>query len=244
MSENAILALIPARSGSKGVPDKNIKPLGGWPLMAYSIKIGLLSKEIDRVIVSTDSEDYGAIAKKFGAEIPFLRPPGLSSDSSSDYEFIKHALDQLRLMGDEIPEYIVHLRPTTPFRDPSTVDSAIETFRNDNKATALRSVHEMPESAYKCFRIESDHLVDAYKGSPDLDRVNTARQSFPKTYQGNGYVDVLRSKFILDNKKIHGDRVVAYSTPFIQEVDTETDFDFLTYQIAKDPALANRLFKA
>ncbi len=237
------LALIPARSGSKGVLDKNIKPLGGWPLMAYSIKVGLLSKNIDRVIVSTDSENYAAIAKKFGAEAPFLRPQGLSTDSSSDYEFVKHTLDQLRLLGDEIPEYIVHLRPTTPYRDPAIVDSAIEIFRNDNEATALRSVHEMPESAYKYFRIESDHLVDAYKGSPDLDRVNAARQSFPKTYQGNGYVDILRSKFILEHEKIHGDRVVAYTTPCIQEVDTETDFDFLTYQIANDPDLANRLFE-
>ena len=237
------LALIPARSGSKGVPDKNIRPLGGWPLMAYSIKAGLLSKNIDRVIVSTDSEDYATIAKKFGAEVPFLRPQGLSTDSSSDYEFVKHALDQLQLLGDKIPDYIVHLRPTTPYRDPAIVDSAIETFRNDKEATALRSVHEMPESAYKCFRIESNHLVDAYKGSPDLDRVNAARQSFPKTYQGNGYVDVLRSKFILEHEKIHGDRVVAYTTPCIQEVDTETDFDFLTYQIANDPDLANRLFE-
>ena len=104
------LALIPARSGSKGVPDKNIRPLGGWPLMAYSIKAGLLSKNIDRVIVSTDSEDYAAIAKKFGAEVPFLRPQGLSTDSSSDYEFVKHALDQLQLLGDKIPDYIVHCR--------------------------------------------------------------------------------------------------------------------------------------
>ena len=237
------LGLIPARSGSKGVPNKNIRPLGGWPLMSYTIKTALLAKNIDRVIVSTDSEYYCDIAKKYGAEVPFLRPKELSTDTSSDFGFVKHTLDQLMLLGEIMPEYIVHLRPTTPYRDPKVVDDAIERFWNEEKATALRSVHQMPESAYKCFRIESGFLIDAYKGSPDLDRVNAARQSFPTTYCGNGYVDVLRSKFILEHGKIHGDNVIAYTTPFIQEVDTETDFDYLAYQITVDSNLANRLFK-
>ena len=237
------LALIPARSGSKGVPDKNIRPLGGWPLMAYAIKTGLLAKNIDRVIVSTDSEHYCDIAKKYGATVPFLRPKELSTDTSCDFELVKHTLDQLKLLGETIPEYIVHLRPTTPYRDPKVVDDAIEKFWNDKKATALRSVHQMPESAYKCFRIKSGLLVDAYKGSPDIDRFNAARQSFPVTYHGNGYVDVLRSSFILEHGKIHGDNVIAYTTPFVQEVDTEIDFDYLAFQIAADSNLANRLFR-
>ena len=237
------LALIPARSGSKGVKDKNIRSLGGWPLLAYSIKVGLITKNIDRVIVSTDSDHYATIAEAHGAEVPFLRPQEFAEDDSSDYEFVRHTLDQLEILGDKIPEYIVHLRPTTPFRDPVIVEGAIERLRSDKEATALRSVHEMPESAYKCFRIEGDHLVDAYGGSPQLDRFNAARQSFQKTYHGNGYVDILKSEFILNHGAMHGHRVVAFKTPFTCELDSETDFDYLTYQVSKDSSLAGKLFQ-
>ena len=237
------IAIIPARSGSKGVPDKNIRSLDGWPLIAYSIQVGLLAKNIDRVIVSTDSERYAAIAKEYGAEVPFLRPAEISVDFSTDYECVKHALDWLNDSGSEIPEYIVHLRPTTPLREPVIVSDAVEALRKDKEATALRSVHEMSETAYKCFCVESSRLVTLVNGSSDLEEVNNARQAFPKTYHGNGYVDVLRSEFILKHGKIHGDRVIAYVTDVTHEVDSETDFDYITYQIARDKTLADQLFQ-
>ena len=237
------IAIIPARSGSKGVPDKNIKSLGGRPLIAYSIQAGLMAENIDRVIVSTDSENYAAIAKEYGAEVPFLRPVEISTDFSTDYEFIRHALDWLKASEGKIPEYIVHLRPSTPLRDPAVVAAAVEAFRKDKEATALRSVHEMSESAYKCFCIESGHLVDLVIGSTNLEGANNARQSYPKTYHGNGYVDVLRSEFVLEHGKIHGDRVMAYVTDVIHEVDSETDFDYIAYQIARDQTLVDRLFQ-
>ena len=144
---SSTVALIPARSGSKGVLDKNIRPLGGWPLIAYSIRAGLLAENIDRVIVSTDSEHYADLAKKYGAEVPFLRPKSISEDASTDYEFVKHALDWFQMSGKELPKFIVHLRPTTPLRKPSVVADAVEALRRENEATALRSVHEMSESA-------------------------------------------------------------------------------------------------
>jgi CMP-N,N'-diacetyllegionaminic acid synthase len=236
------IAIIPARSGSKGVPDKNIKSLGGRPLIAYSIQVGLMAENIDRVIVSTDSESYASIGKECGAEVPFLRPAEISTDSSTDYECVQHALDWLKALEGEIPEYIVHLRPTTPLREPAVVAAAVEAFRKDKEATALRSVHEMSESAYKCFCVESGHLVDLGTSSGDLDEANNARQSYPKTYYGNGYVDVLRSEFILKHGKIHGDRVMAFITDVTHEVDSATDFDYITYQIARDQNLVNRLF--
>ena len=240
---SSTVALIPARSGSKGVLDKNIRPLGGWPLIAYSIRAGLLAENIDRVIVSTDSEHYADLAKKYGAEVPFLRPKSISEDASTDYEFVKHALDWFQMSGKELPKFIVHLRPTTPLRKPSVVADAVEALRRENEATALRSVHEMSESVYKCFRIESDRLVSVCAESHDLDRSNDFRQSFPKTYQGNGYVDVLQSEFVLKHGKIHGNQVMAYETPFIQEVDSEADFDYLNYQIARDQTLVDHLFQ-
>jgi N-acylneuraminate cytidylyltransferase len=128
------IAIIPARSGSKGVPDKNIRSLGGQSLIAYSIQAGLLAKNVDRVIVSTDSESYAAIAKECGAEVPFLRPAEISTDSSTDYEFVKHALDWLKTSEGKMPEFIVHLRPSTPLRDPAVVSAAVEAFRKDKRS--------------------------------------------------------------------------------------------------------------
>ena len=194
--------------------------------------------------MSTDSEDYAAIAKECGAEVPFLRPPDISTDSSTDYEFVKHALDWFQAEEGAVPEYMVHLRPSTPLRDPAVVAAAVEAFRKDTEATALRSVHEMSESAYKCFCIESGRLVGLTDGSSHLEKANDPRQSFSVTYHGNGYVDVLRSEFILKCGKIHGDRVMAYVTDVAHEVDTETDFDYITYQIARDKTLVDRLFQS
>ena len=212
-------------------------------MIAYSIQAGLRAENIDRVIVSTDSESYAAIAKECGAEVPFLRPAEISTDSSTDYEFVKHALDWLMASEEKTPEYIVHLRPSTPLRDPAVVSAAVEAFRKDKEATALRSVHEMSESAYKCFCIESNRLVGLADSSGDLEEANKARQSFPKTYHGNGYVDVLRTEFIVKQGEIHGDRVMAHVTEMTHEVDTETDFDYIIYQITRDQSLVDRLFK-
>ena len=123
------VALIPARSGSKGIKNKNILKLNGFPLLAFSIRAALLSKEIDRVIVSTDSKNYKKMALKFGAEVPFLRPKNISGDKSNDYDFVKHALDWFSAEEGIIPSYIVQLRPTTPLRDPKLIDNAIRKFK-------------------------------------------------------------------------------------------------------------------
>ena len=124
-------------------------------MIAYSIAAARLTKNIDRVIVSTDSQKYADIAAQYGAEVPFLRPVEISGDTSTDYLCIKHALDWLQDQGGSQPEYLVHLRPTTPLRDSRCIEDAIELLRNNEVATALRSVHEMSESAYKTMEIET-----------------------------------------------------------------------------------------
>ncbi len=155
ISKPNIISIIPARGGSKGVPKKNIRVLNGFPLIAYSIKASQHSKLISRTVVSTDSEEIASVARKYGAEVPFLRPVEISNDQSSDYEFIAHALEWFGKNDGSVPDYLVHLRPTTPTRDVSIVDAAISLFLDREDSTALRSVHEMPESAYKCFEIEN-----------------------------------------------------------------------------------------
>jgi len=237
------VALIPARAGSKGVPDKNIKPLAGHPLLAWTIAACLKSTVIERVIVSTDSPDYAALSINLGAEAPFLRPAEISGDSSTDQEFIVHALDWLAEHGDT-PEYVVHMRPTTPLRDPRRIDEAVQAFMAAAEFTALRSVHEMAESAYKAFEIApGGQLKRLGSESTALDAANNARQQFPTTYQANGYVDVLSTAFIRRAGLIHGDRVMPFITPPVVEVDTVEDFAHLEFQVAHHPEFINLLFE-
>lgn len=238
-----VVAIIPARSGSKSIPDKNIKHLAGKPLIAYSIAAARLAKNIDRVIVSTDSQKYADIAAQYGAEVPFLRPVEISGDTSTDYLCIKHALDWLQYQEGSQPEYLVHLRPTTPLRDSRCIEDAIELLRNNEVATALRSVHEMSESAYKTMEIETGFLKRVFCGSFDLDTANDNRQRFSKTYHPNGYVDVIRSSFVRENQKLHGNCVLAYISESAIEVDTINDFAYLEYKVASNPSLVNRLFE-
>jgi CMP-N,N'-diacetyllegionaminic acid synthase len=238
-----IVALIPARSGSKGVPHKNIRKLGGHPLIEWSIAACNAASSISRTIVSTDSEEYAKMSRSLGAEVPFLRPEEFAGDSSTDYGFIKHALDWFVLNGGE-PDYIVHIRPTTPFRNPKLIDQAVEAFVNNPKATALRSVHPMSESAYKTFEIAPDgQLKRLASDSTELDAANNARQEFPSTYIANGYVDVLSTRYIRKMKLIHGNHVVPFITPIVGEVDIEDDFSNLELELSKHPEFAMRLFK-
>jgi CMP-N,N'-diacetyllegionaminic acid synthase len=238
----SVVALIPARSGSKGVPGKNVRELGGRPLLAWTIAACLRTSAIERVIVSTDSGEYAHLAVSFGAEAPFLRPAEISNDSSTDYEFIAHALDWLDQHGTSA-SHVVHMRPTTPVRDPQLVGDAIDVFMRGSDFTALRSLHEMSESAYKAFEIApSGYLKSVGSDSTALDHANNARQKFPKTYQANGYVDVLSTAFIRRSGHIHGDRVQPFLTPSVVEVDTEDDFEHLEFQISRAPYLAHKLF--
>jgi len=237
-----IVVLIPARAGSKGVPNKNVRMLGGHPLLAWSIAACLKSKSIHRVIVSTDSADYAKLAKELGAEAPFLRPAEISADRSTDYDFVVHALDWLANEGRE-PDFLVHIRPTTPFRNPSLIDAAVGEFVNASQATAMRSVHEMSESAYKTFEIAAAGQLKRL-GSDDtaLDSANNARQQFPSTYVANGYVDVLSSAFIRKTGLLHGDHVLPFITPPVVEVDTESDFAHLEFQLEQAPTIVSKLF--
>ena len=167
-NSSEIWAIIPARSGSKAVPDKNIMKLDGHPLIAYSIVAAKKCSYIDRVIVSTDSKEYGEIALEYGAEVPFLRPSEISSDSSTDLQFFQHALDWFRKYSDCSPEYFVHLRPTTPIRDSEIIDDAILSFKNSNHS-ALRSVHKMSDTSYKTFEVEDGKLKMLFDGGFDIE---------------------------------------------------------------------------
>ena len=173
-----VVAVIPARAGSKGVVDKNIKLLAGHSLIEYSIAVARLAIGIDRIIVSTNSEVDASIARDYGAEVPFLRPDEISGDTSTDYDFVRHLLDWMLSNEGNMPKYLVHLRPTTPLREENYIDAAINRIKKTGSATALRSVHEMSESAYKTFEIEGDYLKSVGSNSFALDTFNDPRQRF------------------------------------------------------------------
>jgi N-acylneuraminate cytidylyltransferase len=237
-----VVSIIPARSGSKGIRDKNLQQISGKSLLEWSILASLSSEQIHRTIVSTDSEIYAEICKKAGAEVPFLRPAEISGDTANDFQFISHAMSYLDTKSRG-SDFIVHLRPTTPIRNPKIIDRAIEEFReNAGDKSSLRSVHEMGESAYKTFELSNTgELLAVFTKSSDVDSSNNARQDFPKTYIANGYVDVLSCEFIRRNGQIHGPRVSAFITEPVLEVDTLWDLELIQMQIKSNPSLLKRI---
>jgi CMP-N-acetylneuraminic acid synthetase len=238
-----IYAIIPARSGSKGVPKKNIIDLGGFPLIAYSIIAAKLSKCIDRVIVSTDSEEIATIAKKYGAEVPFLRPAELATDKSADIEFVNHALKWFKDNEQKTPDYIVHLRPTTPLRDPELVDKAIKSIVENPDATSLRSGYEIRESPYKLFGIENGFFTGLFPSDPRPEYYNLPRQAFPPVYQPDGYVDVLVSDYVIKTGRLHGDKILAFVSPNVGEIDTLEDLAFMKYSLEKQEYAVHQYLK-
>lgn len=229
-----IVCVIPARGGSKGVPRKNIRKLSGYPLIAYSIAACRLSTKIDRIIVSTDSMEIAEIAKSFGAEVPFIRPAEIAKDNSTDIEFMEHAINWFYKNEGIIPEYFVHIRPTTPLREPELIDTAIVKIIDNAEATSLRSVHEIRESPYKLFGIKNDFLVGLYPDDPRPEYYNLPRQNFPPVYQPNGYVDVVKSETILKLKSLHGPKILSFLTQNVGEIDTPDDFDYIEYMLNKN----------
>jgi CMP-N,N'-diacetyllegionaminic acid synthase len=234
-----VFALITARGGSKGVPDKNIKVIGGHTLLDWSIKSCLKAQSISHVYLSTDSKTYANIGKKSGALVPFLRPKKLATDTANDLDVIKHFLNAI----EEKPDALVHIRPTTPLRDPSILDQAIEVyFSRKSELTSLRSVHEMSESAYKSFEVNDEGFLTTIGSVQSGDVANLPRQNFPKTYTANGYIDVLDPEYILNENKLHGDKILAFKNLVVTEVDTIDDLEYLEWQITKQIHLVKTVF--
>lgn len=229
---NKIISLIPAREGSKGVPKKNIKLLGGYPLMAWAIMASKLSTKIERTIVSTDSEEFAEIALAYGAEVPFLRPREFAQDNSLDIEYVKHALEWFQTHEGNQPEYLVLLYPTNPLRDPALIDQAIEKMMQNEEATSLRSSHQVRESPCKHFHIKDGFYVGLCPDDPRPEYYNFTRQSFPSVYAPNGHVDIIKPKIVASLGSLHGPRILPFITPDVGELDCPEDFDFIEFSLS------------
>lgn len=228
-----ILAIIPARSGSKSVKNKNIRILNGKPMMAYSIEHALSCSRINRVIVSTDSEKYASIARQHGAEVPFIRPEEISGDESLDIEVFEHALKFLKENEDYIPDIVVQLRPTYPIRCIEDINNTIKMLIENETADSIRCLAPAKETPYKMWTLNDDGLI-----SPILrdipEAYNMPRQKLPKVYSQNACIDVVRYRTIIDMHSMTGKNIMGYVMNTNFDIDTEEEFveaeNYLKYQ--------------
>lgn len=218
-----VLAIIPARSGSKSVTDKNIRKIGGKPMLAYSIEHAKKSKSVSRVIVSTDSEKYAALAREYGAETPFLRPEEYATDMALDVDVFSHALEYLKEKENYVPDIVVQLRPTYPIRNPKDIDCMVEMLIQHPEADSVRCIAPAKELAYKMWRMDSSGRI-----TPILEDIkeayNMPRQQLPLIYYQNACIDVIRAKTILELNSMSGSYILGYKMGHNYDIDTEEEF--------------------
>ncbi|MBI4088141.1 acylneuraminate cytidylyltransferase family protein [Candidatus Kaiserbacteria bacterium] len=231
MSEKPeILAIIPARAGSKTVPGKNIKPIAGKPLIEWTIEAAKGSKHLTRVIVSTDDEEIAEVARKAGAEVPFMRPGDISQDLSTDVEFLTHALDVLKAAEGYEPDIVVRLPPTSPLRTGAHIDEGIEKLLSDDSLDAVRPIHESPKHPYKLWKLSDNEmnlepfLSRSFTGHDEP--YNLPRQLFPKVYVHTGAMDVMRRDTILKQESTSGRKLGYFFMRPEDSVNIDTLLDF------------------
>ena len=222
-----IVALIPARSGSLRVPDKNIRYLSGHPLIAYTIAAALDSGIFSKVIVSTDSPEYSEISRHYGAEVPFLRPDSISGAHSPDIEFVKHAIDELKNnMGFEFDCFSI-LRPTSPFRKPETILRAWNKFLSHEGIDSLRAVEKCNEHPAKMWVVRGEIMHPLIPISPkDQPWHSSQYQTLPEIYVQNASLEIAWTKVVTDTKTIAGNTVVPFFTADDEGLDINGEYDW------------------
>lgn len=235
-----VLAVIPARAGSKSVPHKNIREIGGKPMLAHSINHAKESKYINRVIVSTDSEQYAEIAREYGAEVPFLRPSEYATDTALDYDVFLHALNWLKEEENYVPDIVVQLRPTYPIRDVRDIDNMIKLLIDNAEADSVRSMAKAAEIPYKMW-LKADNTAGSVDNGKEHDRqtlavkiepfvkdipecYNMPRQQLPTVYYQNACIDVFRPNVVTEKHSMSGDYILGYEMSENFDIDTEEDF--------------------
>lgn len=216
-----IVGIIPARSGSKGIPDKNIRNLAGKPLIAHTIESAINSKLISRLIVSTDAENIAEISRKYGAEAPFLRPIELAQDDIPTLPVLQHAIRFLEKKQGYKPDIIVSLQPTSPLRKTQHIDKAIKKLI-ETDADSIVSLCEVEHSPYWMKRINGDRVFDFVEGSEKYAR----RQDLPKVYRVNGAVYVTRYNVLMNQNRILGNDTRAIIMDKEDSIDIDDELDF------------------
>jgi len=222
-----ILAIVPARGGSKGVPRKNIKQAGGKPLIAWVIEAAKKSLYIDRLILSSDDDEIIGVAKKHGCEVPFVRPAELAGDNSTASDVILHALEQITGY-----DYVMLLQPTSPLTETKDIDGCIQ-FCIESKAKATVSVTEPDKSPYWMFRMGEKNKLEPVLGEKYLNR---PRQGLPHVYQPTGAVYIAEKDWFRQNQSFYSDITSGYVIPRERslDIDSELDFKFFEFMMGKN----------
>lgn len=226
MSAPSAIGLIPARSGSKRVPSKNVRELAGHPLIAYTIAAARASGVFARVVVSTESEDVAAIARAYGADVPFLRPAEMAGDLSPDIEWIAWTLGRLRDEGQPFDAFSI-LRPTSPFRQPSTIQRAWERFTSLPGIDSIRAVEKCRQHPMKMWVVRDDRLEPLVPGGPvDPPWHSTPYQALPPVWAQNASLEIAWSRVVLDDHSIAGRVIAPFFTEGIEGFDINDRWDW------------------
>lgn len=224
-----VLAIIPARGGSKGVPRKNIKLLAGKPLIAWAIEAAKATPLVTRVVVSTEDEEIASVARTYGAEVPFVRPSEFANDLSTTLEVLEHALTYLIEHERYGPDIVLLLPPTAPLVLPSDIAHGIDALMNDPSADSIRPVVPSAKHPYKNLRIENGYLRPFYEANITgfEEPYDMPRQLFPDAYVYSGAFQVIRAKTIFEHKSLSGARMGYIHMSLERSVNIDTLDDFM-----------------
>ncbi|MGQ9833881.1 MAG: cytidylyltransferase domain-containing protein [Candidatus Villigracilaceae bacterium] len=228
-----VLAVIPARGGSKGIPRKNIRLFAGYPLIAYSIAAGLQAATVTRTIVSTDDEEIAAVARQFGAETPFIRPAELAQDKTTDLPVFQHALRWLAEHENYQPDVVVQLRPTSPIRPRDCVDRAVRLLLDHQDADCVRGVVPAGQNPHKMWRLpegENGPMKNLLEVPGLPEPYNAPRQILPDVYWQTGHVDAIRAATILQKGSMSGERIYPLIIDPRYTVDLDNLYDWAKYE--------------
>lgn len=226
MSDYRAIALIPARSGSKRVPHKNIRRLGDHPVIAYSIAAAKASGVFDTVMVSTDSEMYAEVARHYGAEVPFLRPPAIAGDKSPDVEWVEYTLDRLAAEGRRFDCFSI-LRPTSPFRLPETIRRAWSEFVAESGVDSLRAVEKCKQHPGKMWVIRGRRMTPLLPLSPAEQPWHSSQYAaLPEVFVQNASLEIAWTRVIHETRTIAGHCVMPFLTVDSEGLDVNDEFDW------------------
>lgn len=223
MNDLKILALIIARGGSKSIPKKNIMDFKGKPLIAHSIEQAISSKYINKIVVSTDCPDIAKVSNKSGAEVPFMRPDEIAQDNTPDLPVFIHALNWLKENQNYIPDYVIHLRVTSPYRPNQMIDKGIELLLKKPEADSLRCVCEPEHNPYKMWTINNDETMSPLLSTNIFEAYNKPRQELPPVYWQTGQLDIIKTETITQKNSMTGEIIVPFIIDKRDAVDIDDD---------------------
>lgn len=220
----SVVGIVPARGGSKSIPRKNLRPFGGHPLIAWTIAAARQALTIERVIVSTDDAEIAEVARRYGAEVPFLRPPEFALDDTPDLPVFTHALGWLATHLTRV-ELVVHLRPTSPLRADGLIDEGVARLRGNARADCVRAVTETTMTPYKMWR-PAEGLLRPLLDDAGPEAFNAPRQALPKVLWQTGQVDVIRAATI-ERGSMTGNSIAPLEVDPATAIDLDTETDWL-----------------